>query len=415
MFTRNVLLMGVVAALVLGASCNQGSRPATGGDKKSAPVAKVGKRVITQEELDVALQSLPQFQQQQMGGARGKLRILELLENRALVLQAAEDQGLARDPGVKKQLDDLRAQVLEQAYHRRLVESQPKPTEPQIRDYYDKHPREFVVQARVNASWIKCATKKDAEAARRRIVDKHEDFATVAKGVSVDRESAKDGGLLGYFNPIGYVRSIGADKPEFQKHVFELEADDVGPVFQWEDGWAFVKVHEKTTERAEPFAKSHDSIAARLTPTFNDSLLNGELARLRDKYKVETYLSLAKELEDKSADELMRLATESPDPNDKLEYYRALLKKYPTYPRADEAQFMIGFVYSEELNDFEAAKPEYQKVLDHFPQSEIKESALYMLQNMGHGKLPSFEDTPPEAPGSQGATPEAAVKTPGTP
>jgi TolA-binding protein len=98
----------------------------------------------------------------------------------------------------------------------------------------------------------------------------------------------------------------------------------------------------------------------------------------------------------------MRLATESQNPTDKIEYYRALLRKYPSYPRADEAQFMIGFVYSEELHDFEKAKLEYEKVLANYPASTLRESVQYMIQNMGHGSLPDFQDNPVPAPPPSG-------------
>jgi len=217
----------------------------------------------------------------------------------------------------------------------------------------------------------------------------------VAREVSIDKCSATDGGLLGYFNPIGYVRCLDSQRgPEFAKHAFELEANDVGPVFQWEDSWGFIKVHEKTTERAEPFDRVRDRIVARLRPTFSDSLLEAEVAKLRGKIKVEIFVDLDKELAGKSAEDLMKLATESGDPHDKIEYYRALLRKYPHYERADEAQFMIGFVYSEDLQDFESAKREYEKVLSDYSGSKLQDSATYMLQNMGHGHMPEFEDVP---------------------
>jgi len=109
---------------------------------------------------------------------------------------------------------------------------------------------------------------------------------------------------------------------------------------------------------------------------------------LHDKYKPQILFDPDTELAGKSADELMRLATESQNPLDKIEYYRALLKKYPTYERADEAQFMIGFVYSEELHDCTRAKPEYEAVLKNYPASNIRESAQYMIQNLCQHTLP---------------------------
>jgi peptidyl-prolyl cis-trans isomerase C len=385
----------LAALLVVGFAASCGKRePATGTAQQGGRVvAKVGNRDIHESQLDAIIKNLPQHEQSEYSGARGKIRLLDQMVSRDLLLQAAESRGLDKDPEVHQQLDDFRTNILVQAYQRKLVEALPQPTEEQIKKYFDEHPQEFTIPARVNASWIKCATKAAAEKARKRVVEGKENFGEVARQVSTDKETAADGGLLGYFNPIGYIRGLGSGDraQEFAKRAFEVEANEVGPVFQWEDGWAFIKVHEKTTERAEPFSRARDRIVARLHPAFNDSLLNLELTKLRGTYKVETFIDLDKELDGKTADELMTMATESSDPHDKIEYYRALLRKYPHYERADEAQFMVGFVYSEELQDFESARPEYQKVLQNYPDSQVKESAHYMIQNMGHGKMPDFE------------------------
>jgi peptidyl-prolyl cis-trans isomerase C len=386
----------IVLMLALSAACSKRPEQAkedAKGAKEDKVLAKVGDHEIREHQLDDVLSGMPQHQQKEFSGARGRMRLLDQLVNRELLVQEAQAMGLDKDPEVRKQLEDFRTGVLLQAYQRKMVESLPQPTPEQVKKYYEEHKQEFVVPARVNASWIKCSTKAECERARKRVVDGKEEFGLVAREVSIDQATAQDGGLLGYFNPVGYVRGLDSERgPVFAKHAFELEAGDVGPVFQWEDGWGFIKVHEKSTERAEPFERAETRISAMLRPSFNDSMLNIELAKLRDKHKVQTFIDIDKELEGKSADELMKLATETSEPHDKIEYYRSLLRKYPHYERADEAQFMIAFVFSEELQDFDKAKPEYEKVIANFPNSQIKESAQYMLQNMGHGKMPSFED-----------------------
>jgi len=384
--------MGVALAVALAVACGRKAGDAPREADKSAPLARVGGRTITQKDVDDAMQQIPQSRAREFEGARGKLRIIELLVDRQLMLKAAADAGLDREPEFVRQTQQFRDGLLLQGYQRRMIEALPKPTDVQLRQYYDDHAAEFTTPARINASWIKVATKAAADRARHRIVERGENFADVAREVSIDTETRADGGLLGYFNPTGYIRSIGADKPEFAARVFELEPDDVSEVFAWDGGFAFVKVHEKTSERQEPFERAVDRIRARLTPSFNDSLLQANLSDLRSKYKPQILFDAEKELEGKTAEELMKLATEAGDARDKIEYYRGLLKKYPNFARADEAQFMIGFAYSEELQDFDAARREYQAVIDNYPQSEMRESAQFMLQNMGRGSaLPDFE------------------------
>lgn len=380
--------------LVSAVACSKGDRAEKPEDGSGEIVARVGKKSITLGEVDEIMNALPPTRQGEFAGARGRVRLLEQIIQRDLMVLAAEDAGLDREPEVARQLRDFRNGVLAQAYQTKVVESLPQPTEESIRAYYDDHQDEFKIMARVNASWIFCKTKKEAEAARKRIVDGGEHFGTVARQVSVHEETRRDNGLLGYFNPIGYVRGIG-NRPEFAPHAFDLEAGDVGEVFPWDDGYAFIKVHEKLTERTEAFDAARERILARLKPTFGDSLFKVEVEKLKAKYAVSILIDADKELEGKSADDLMRMATEAQNPMDRIEYYRALLRKYPQYERADEAQFMIGFVFSEELRNYVAAQAEFEKVLQDYPNSDIRESAGYMIQNMGAGgEIPDFGEAP---------------------
>ena len=391
MTRRSAIGICTILAMALGAlSCGKGQQ--AGGEDGSRVLARVGDQSITQVHLDQTLASLPKHEQAQYDGSLGRRRLLDQMVNRLLLVAAAEKQGLDRDPEVLQRLREMRWNLLTSAYRNYLIEQMPKPSEEDLRAYYDAHHEEFVVLARVMASWIRCDTKEKAEAARRRVVSDGEHFGTVAREVTVDDCSREDGGLLGYFNPEGYVPCVGR-KPEFNKLVFELEADDVSQVFPWEGTWAIVKVHEKTTERQEPFSTARERIAARLRPQLTDSVLTAELDRLRGSMRVETYLDPMAELSEKSAEELMQMATEATSPQDKIDFYKALLEKYPHHERADEAQFMIAFVISEELKDYDAARLEYQKVLDRYPDSDIRDSVLYMLQNLGRQDIPALDDS----------------------
>ena len=394
---RRVLRAVLCAAVLSGvASCTKQESGEPAKDDKV--LARVGGHEIRQSELQNTYDALPVSQRNQFNGATGQQRLLDELVKRKLMLAAAEDLRLEDRPGVRKRLESFREQTLAQAFNEYLQENLPQPTEQDLQDYFDKHADDFKVPARVNASWIKCATRQQALDARRRVTIAGEHFGTVAREVSIDECSQRDGGLLGYFNPVGYVRCIGM-RPEFQAIAFALEADDVSDVFEWDGGWAIIKLHEKTTERDMPFSKARETILARLRPTLTDSVLGAEFARLRTKYNVQRLYSLEDELADQSADDLMRLATETPNAQDKISIYEVLLKRYPQYERADEARFMIGFTYSEELKDLPAARREFERVVAEYPQSEIRESAVYMLQNLGQDNTPRFEQpTPTKVP-----------------
>jgi peptidyl-prolyl cis-trans isomerase C len=391
MTRRSAIGICTILAMVFGSlACGKGEQTAV--EDGSRVLARVGDESITQTQLEQTLASMPKHEQAQYDGTLGRRRLLDQMVNRLLLVAAAEKQGLDRDPEVVQRLREIRWNLLTSAYRNYLIDQLPTPSEEDLRAYYDAHHEDFVVLARVMASWIRCNTKEEAEAARRRVVSGGEPFSTVAREVTVDDCSREDGGLLGYFNPEGYVPCVGR-KPEFNARVFELEADDVSQVFPWDGTWAIVKVHEKTTERQEPYSKARERIAARLRPQLTDSLLTAELDRLRGSMRVETYLDPMVELSAKSAEQLIEMATQATSTQDKIDFYRALIEKYPHHERADEAQFMVGYLYSENLKDYDTARVEYQKLLDRYPDSDMRDSALYMLQNMGRTDIPALEDS----------------------
>lgn len=63
--------------------------------------------------------------------------------------------------------------------------------------------------------------------------------------------------------------------------------------------------------------------------------------------------------------------------------YEQLLSQYPQSELCYKAQFMIGFIYSEMLQDYPKAKQAYQKVIENYPDCDLVSSAKWMIANMG--------------------------------
>lgn len=73
--------------------------------------------------------------------------------------------------------------------------------------------------------------------------------------------------------------------------------------------------------------------------------------------------------------------------------YENILELYPDSPRAYKAQFLIGFVFSENLKDQQKAKENYQKVIDKYPECDLADDARYMIEMMETGAEPTISDT----------------------
>ncbi len=88
----------------------------------------------------------------------------------------------------------------------------------------------------------------------------------------------------------------------------------------------------------------------------------------------------------KTEEELYTIAQEAlnkGNAQEALSYYQQILKDYPQSSNNYKAQFMIGYVYSEQLRDTVKAREAYQKVIEQYPNCDLVESARWMMENTG--------------------------------
>lgn len=133
-----LLALSLLAALGLSA-CDRG-KPAGGGGATQI-AARVNKEEISVHQVNFALQRQAGLTPDQLDAASRKT--LEALVDQELVLQAATDQKLDRDPAVVQAIDAARRELIARAYADRLAATVPAPTEAEVKQYYDTHPALF--------------------------------------------------------------------------------------------------------------------------------------------------------------------------------------------------------------------------------------------------------------------------------
>ena len=93
------------------------------------------------------------------------------------------------------------------------------------------------------------------------------------------------------------------------------------------------------------------------------------------------------------------LYTEAQNFSEKGEYisaiktYEEIMKSFPESPRAYKAQFLIAFVYSENLKAYEKAKENYKTLIEKYPNCDLADDAKYMMKTMESDSLPAVSDT----------------------
>lgn len=65
-----------------------------------------------------------------------------------------------------------------------------------------------------------------------------------------------------------------------------------------------------------------------------------------------------------------------------ISVFKKILDIFPDHDDLYKVHFLIAFTYSENLKDYEKAKVYFQNVADKYPESDLADDALWMIDNM---------------------------------
>jgi parvulin-like peptidyl-prolyl isomerase len=230
-------------------------------------LARMCGRVITVEDLEKRLESLPRRARERYR-APGHLRqLLDEMVHFEILLAEAERRGLDRDPEVR----EAREQAMVRVLLRQEIQNAAGMRTSDIRDdeveeYYRTHQDEFSDTERVRASHIRVSDRKLGERLLSQILAAPEDqelFGRLAKEHSEDGATRERGGDLGYFARPGEGRKGEPEVPsEVAEAAFSLE--EIGAVSPQlvgsADGWHIVRL----TGRREAWHRTLEEARGRI-------------------------------------------------------------------------------------------------------------------------------------------------------
>lgn len=196
-----------------------------------------------------------------------KSQLLDQLLNMSVAAQAAETDGLAKDPKVQARLEMVRLQVLAEAASQKFMKAHPS-TDAEIKAEYDTQvaamPKEYL------ARHMLVESKETAESLIREL-QAGGDFAALAKKESKDEASAARGGELDWFRLDHMV------KP-FSDAVLALQKGETtqAPV-QSRFGWHVIRLEDVRS----PAAPAFDEVKDRVDMLVQRKKLQAHLEELR--------------------------------------------------------------------------------------------------------------------------------------
>jgi len=292
MLARISLCLGLIAGFLLG-GCDRGApppappaarhvqdapapapaAPADAAAKKTGEVvARYGEAQLTSDEIVLELQRLPARSRATMD-AEARKRFIENYVLNDLLYREGVAQGLASDPDIERQVNDLRRRLVVQRIVKKLQDLPPV-TDEQVKAYYDANGGKYSTTT-IKARHILVKDEAKARELHAQVKQAPGQFADVAKGNSVDTASARKGGDLGFF---GRGRMV----PEFEVAAFALETPgEISEVVKTPYGYHVIQLEERRDGEQKPF----DQVKEQIRATLRNEAVQGKTKEFYDQLK----------------------------------------------------------------------------------------------------------------------------------
>jgi peptidyl-prolyl cis-trans isomerase C len=250
---KRLSLAALGAALLLVACKQSGTEtaPATPATPPKPPLVTVNGKALSAELFEEYVKAVSGGKPSTELAPENRAKVVENLVRMQLFGETAEKDGVTKDPEIAARLELARLQVLQQSLAAKYLKDR-TPTEQELRAEYETQvasssSQEF--QARHILVPSETVAKKIIEQ-----IKAGANFAAIAKQQSIDAESAKQGGDLGWFTPARMV------KP-FAEAVMAMKKGQLTdtPV-QTQFGWHVIQL-QNSRERLPP---AYDAVKEQL-------------------------------------------------------------------------------------------------------------------------------------------------------
>lgn len=249
---KAIRILATCVALTLAACGKQAEKPAAeaAAPPPSPPAVTVNGKAISQQTFEFYATSLAHKPYAELS-PEDREQIRENLVRMELFAQAAEKNGLMKDTELASAIEVSRLQLIQQATAQKLAKDS-APTEAELRAEYDTQ-----IAAMPNIEVRARHIVLSGEDVAQKVIDRLKggaDFATLARQMSTHKESARNGGELGWFPP----NALG---PDFGTSVSMLKKGEITPrPVQTRMGWHVVQLEDTRDSQPPPFDKVQNEL-----------------------------------------------------------------------------------------------------------------------------------------------------------
>ncbi len=388
---RRILLVALLLFVpLLLAACQGGSRDADfvwqplygdGSNDTTPVVARVAGVEITEQDIDLRLDELPDNAKSRYQGAEGRRLLLKDMIDTVLMARGAVDRELYNERNVARTLISQRRVTLDMAMRGPGLLAHAQPTEQDLRDWFLSHRDKYRQLGSVQARHVECRTREDAQKAydRLRRDGPKDKFPYVVHDLSVNEATKKKDGELGWFNKGGFIPDV-PNSARFATLAFDLK-DGLNPPIEIDGRWHVVEIERREQPRPMTFAEARDKVMEDLKPSFQEGVITDYLAEARQKYPPEMLGDYAPG-HGLTPEQIVARAMAMPDNQQKIDLLLMVITDFPQSDRVDDAEFLVAQVYIDVWGDYRAASRYLTMLVKDHPESEYVDDAQYMLDNL---------------------------------
>jgi len=244
--------------------------------KENKILATVNGKEITEEYLNMVMQSMGPQRAMQYSSEQGKKQLLNDLINEELLYFHAKDNRMDTEEAFQKELQQMEANLLKQYALGKLLESV-EINDEEVKSYYEDNKEQFKTPESVKASHILVDTEEKANEILNEI-NEGLSFEEAAKKYSKCPSKAK-GGDLGFFTK-------GKMVPEFEQAAFDMEKDDISEPVKTKFGYHLIKVYDKKEPGISTFEEVKNNLAQNILANKQRQKYLNKVNQLKKEYEV---------------------------------------------------------------------------------------------------------------------------------
>ncbi|MBS4536568.1 peptidylprolyl isomerase [Clostridium sp. D2Q-14] len=240
-------------------------------------LAVVEGREITEQDLQLLLQSLGQQQAMQFNSEEGREKLLEELINQELFYLDAKERKLDEEDEFKAELEKAKDNLLKQ-YSMRALLNKIDVTDEEVTEYYNSNKDMFKQGEQAQAKHILVDNEEKANKIIKEINDGLS-FEEGAKKYSTCPSKEK-GGDLGFFTK-------GRMVPEFEEAAFDMNVGEISEPVKTQFGYHIIKLEDKKDEKQLSLDEVSVQLKQQLIGMKQNKLYLDKTNKLKEKYSVD--------------------------------------------------------------------------------------------------------------------------------